>query len=226
MKTLTKKTNGRLADIPEAPAKLPPKQAESIHLKPIQVKLFEVRVVGISPLIVHRFSEKALKQIADKQQGKAAEPKGPKDPNAEYLASLHVMPDSGPAGDSMARYGFPAAGFKSAAVDACSFIDGITKVEARGAFHVLADAGGLVELKYASLRMREDFVRLNGQTADLRYRGEFDGWECTLKIRYNAAVITPERIINLLNVGGFSIGVGEWRPQRDGSNGMFEVPGT
>lgn len=32
-----------------------------------------------------------------------------------------------------------------------------------------------------------------------------------------------EQIIGLLNVGGFSNGVGEWRPQKNGSYGMFHV---
>jgi len=27
----------------------------------------------------------------------------------------------------------------------------------------------------------------------------------------------------LFNVAGFAIGVGDWRPQKDGSNGMFRV---
>jgi hypothetical protein len=29
--------------------------------------------------------------------------------------------------------------------------------------------------------------------------------------------------VNLFNVAGFAVGVGEWRPERDGSNGMFHV---
>jgi hypothetical protein len=29
--------------------------------------------------------------------------------------------------------------------------------------------------------------------------------------------------VNLFNTAGFAIGVGEWRPQRDGSYGMFHI---
>jgi hypothetical protein len=32
-----------------------------------------------------------------------------------------------------------------------------------------------------------------------------------------------EQIVNLFNIGGFACGVGEWRPGKDGSNGMFHV---
>ena len=42
-------------------------------------------------------------------------------------------------------------------------------------------------------------------------------------IRYDADKITPEQIANLLNHGGQTIGVGEWRPQKNGTLGMFHV---
>jgi hypothetical protein len=59
--------------------------------------------------------------------------------------------------------------------------------------------------------------------ADLRYRGEFKKWSCRLRIRYNARVLSEDQILNLFEIAGFAIGVGEHRPQRDGSNGMFSL---
>lgn len=45
-----------------------------------------------------------------------------------------------------------------------------------------------------------------------------------LNLRYNKnGVYTLEQIINLINVGGFSCGIGEWRPEKDGQNGMYSV---
>jgi hypothetical protein len=207
--------NGRL----EIPAQ---QHDVNVQLKPIDVRIFNLRLEGTSPLIVHKFSEKSKKAIEDKQQKKAKEAKSAREPKAEYLASFYVMPGS-TAGADDARYGFPAAGFKNAAVDACSFIDGVTKVQARGSFHVIGAEAGLIEIKHAGVAMREDTVRIGMGALDLRYRPEFSDWKCELAIHYNAAVITPEQIVNLFNVAGFAIGVGEWRPQRDGSNGMFRV---
>ena len=66
-------------------------------------------------------------------------------------------------------------------------------------------------------------VRIGMGVADLRYRGEFKQWSTTLNIRYNANVMSMEQIVNLFNIGGFSCGVGEWRPEKGGSNGMFHV---
>ncbi len=95
----------------------------------------------------------------------------------------------------------------------------MTKVEARGAFHINGD---LVKIK-GTPAPREDMVRIAMGTADIRYRGEFKKWSCEFEIRYNRCVLSEEQIINLFNAAGFGIGVGEWRPQKDGSMGMFHV---
>jgi len=71
--------------------------------------------------------------------------------------------------------------------------------------------------------MREDMVRVGMGTADLRYRGEFADWSAKLLVRYNANVLSESQILNILNVAGFAVGVGEWRPERDGMSGMFHV---
>lgn len=60
-------------------------------------------------------------------------------------------------------------------------------------------------------------------TADIRYRGEFQEWSALLPIQYNAGVITKEQLANMLNMGGFAVGVGEWRPEKGGSYGMYHV---
>lgn len=217
MKTKSIGTNGRLEQMGVSS-----ESEVSVALRPINVKTFKLKIIESSPLIVHKFSEKSKKQIEDKQAKKAKEARAVRDPNAEYLASFYMMPNSPPAGKTGAKYGFPAAGFKSAAVDACSFIEGITKVVARGAFHVVAE-GGLVPIEFDDVQMREDTVRVGMGSLDLRYRPEFTGWSCELVIRYNASVLSPEQIVSLFNVAGFSVGIGEWRPQKDGSNGMFAV---
>lgn len=168
-------------------------------------------LVGTSPLICHRFAEKAKRQMLDKQMKKAVGPKSAKDPEVDYQDSLYPMPD----GDG---YGFPAIAFKASMVGSARFL-GLKMTEMRGAFHV---PGELVRI-IGEPQMREDMVRLQGNTADIRYRGQFDPWEVHLTIRYNAGFISQEQLANLLVTAGFSQGIGEWRPERDGSNGMWEL---
>lgn len=182
-----------------------------IELPRLELHILRVTLVGDSPLICHAWSKKAKEEMLHKQMKKAKQARTAKDPQKDYEESLYKMPDGG--------YGFPAVAFKSAAVDACSHTANITKVEARGSFHILGD---MVKID-GEPNPREDMVRIAMGTADIRYRGEFRQWKCEFDVRYNSNVISPEQILNLFNTGGFAIGVGEWRPQKDGSFGMFHV---
>ena len=199
-------------------------EEQEVMLQPIDIREFELTLTGTSPLIVHRFSEKAKKSIEDKQQKKATQAKAKRVPRDEYLAAFYML--SGKPDTKSAKYGFPAAAFKHVSVGACRYIDKMTMTVARGAFHVKALRDGLVEITSKKPpRMREDAVRLSGpgSSLDLRYRPEFADWSVTLRIQYNASAITPEQIVNMFSIGGFSIGVAELRPERGGSNGMFAV---
>ena len=84
----------------------------------------------------------------------------------------------------------------------------------------------LAEVKGSVPRMREDMVRVGGisKTADIRHRAQFDNWYMDLNVSYNAnGPITLEQIVNLINLGGFTCGIGEWRPEKDGSFGTYRV---
>ena len=195
-----------------------------VEIPEINLRTMKLTIVGDSPLIVHAWREKAKKMILDKQMKKATTAKEAKDPWIDFCESLYWldgMPDKPTEEDiATARFGFPACGFKAAAVDA-GYQQGILakKTTARGAFHIIGD---MVEIK-GTPTMREDMVRIGMGTADIRYRGEFKEWTAELIIRYNPNVMSAEQIVNLINMGGFANGVGEWRPSKDGSFGTFHV---
>lgn len=190
-----------------------------IELPALEIRAMEITLVGDSPLICHKWSEKAKRQMLDKQMKKATQAKEAKDPKKDYEDSLYIL--SKPKARKKI-YGFPTIGFKAAAVDACSHVSNVTKVQARGAFHI---DGEFVVID-GTPRPREDMVKIGMGTSDIRYRGEFPEWRTTFKIRFNQNVISPAQIMNLFNTAGFAIGVGDWRPQRDGIYGMFHVEGT
>lgn len=199
------------------------KLSNAVSIPEIKLSVFKLTLVGDSSLICHRWSEKAKKQMLDKQMGTACGPKARKNPEKDFLESLYWL-DGMPANPTIkdvkkAKFGFPAVAFKSAAVDASLQTDGGKKTVSRAAFHVL---GELVAIE-GTPEPREDMVKVGMGTADLRYRGEFKKWKAELTIRHNPDVLSAAQITNLFNMGGFGVGVGEWRPQRDGSYGMFHV---
>lgn len=185
-----------------------------VKIPPMDIHHLMVQLVGDSALICHAWSDKAKKMMLDKQMKNAKPAKEAKDPGRDYEDSLYKYPGGG--------YGFPTIAFKAAAVDACSHVDGITKVEARGAFHI---NGELLKIN-GEPKLREDMVRVGMGTADIRYRGEFNPWSVDVPIRYNASVLSDEQIMHLFEIAGFAIGIGEWRPQRDGMYGLFHVKRT
>jgi hypothetical protein len=192
-----------------------------IEVPPLDLKTARLTLIGDTPLISHRFAEKARKEILAKQMKKAKQGREAKDPEADFMGSLHEIPGQSGA------YGFPASAFKQAAVRAAKSVPGMTMTDTRGYFHVLTDPthNNLVPLRYGDLRNVEDVVRLGGPgaPADIRYRGYFYNWEVDLDIQYNASLISAEQIAHLFDIAGFSVGVGDWRPERDGSFGRFHV---
>ena len=196
----------------------------TVEIPAIEIKTFQLRLVGDSPFISHAWSDKAKKEMLDKQMKKATKGKDVKDPFMDFCNSLYWLTEKpeNPTMDDVlkAKFGFPVIGCKASAVSA-GFRNDIfqSKTVPNGAFHIM---GEFAEIEGVP-NMREDMVRIGMGTADLRYRGEFKEWATTLTIRYNPFAISMEQIINLFNVGGFSCGVGEWRPEKGGSFGMYHV---
>lgn len=217
-------SNGAVVDaVPTKRVKVAVENTKRIELPQLKIAQARVSLVGDSPLIQHKWSEKAKRAMLDKQMKKAKGAKEAKDPWMDFCHSLYwlsPMPDEPTEVDiAKAKFGCPAVAFKAAAVDACSYVDGVTKVEARGAFHI---NGEFVDIT-GTPTIREDMVRIAMGTADIRYRGEFKQWRCEFVLRYNTNVLSLDQIVNLFNTAGFAVGVGEWRPQKDGSYGMFHV---
>jgi hypothetical protein len=208
----------------EAMEKTPPKAAVagiSIQLPQLDIRTIQIRIVGDSPLISHKWSEKAKKQMLDKQMGNATAGKEHKNPQRDYEESMYIM-EPAPKGQPFesSKFGFPTIAFKNAAVSACTSLGkSVSKVAARQAFHVI---GELVHIT-GTPRMREDMVKIGMGTADIRYRGEIPDWSCVLTVRYNSRVLSAEQIVNLFNTAGFAVGIGEWRAEKDGSSGLFHV---
>jgi len=202
----------------EAMETLPPSSpGVQIKVPNLDLRLTYLPIVGVTPLICHAWSEKAKKMILDKQTGVASTGREHKNPEQDFRDSLYDFPGGG--------YGFPAVAFKASAVSACTSLGkSITKVAARQAFHVMADdpKTGLVKIT-GKPEMRDDMVRVGMGTADIRFRGQFFPWSCKLGVRYNARVLSIEQIANIFNTAGFAVGVGEWRSERDGEYGQFEV---
>jgi len=186
-----------------------------ITLSRLKIEILPVTIIGTSPLIFHRWDEKSKQMILDKQMKKAAKGRAVRDPQSDYQATYYR--------DSDGDIAVPVLMIKNALVSAVRNVEGLTMTLVRGALFCKGDSQGFAKVKYTSERMREDMVRVGMGTADIRFRGEVDGWSVSFLIEYNPTVISAEQVLSLLDLAGFSVGIGEWRPEKNGDYGRFKV---
>ena len=217
-----------------------------IEIKPIKVETAQITLVGDTPLIVHAWSEKAKKEMLDAQQKEKKDKKAKEksDPFAEFVNALYWLtpkPEE-PTQEAFeqavaagAKFGFPIAAIKQAALAAC-YRAGIIPNQAgmKSVFFLNAVSGvnpmtgsELAEIETDEPpRFREDMVKIGGiqKVADLRYRPEFRNWKIRLKISLiDVGTFDMQSVINAINMGGFMNGIGEWRMDRDGDFGRYHV---
>ena len=221
------------------------KETAKVEVMSVELVKVPITIIGTSPLICHAWSAKAKREMLEKQMGIAKKRKHEiKIPENDFISSLNwltPMPELGADREEAkknfdeaiktgAKFGFHIGGIKQ------SFIKGASRsgmdvkmTELRGSFF-LKGMGEYSNADYAEIvtpnppRMREDMVMVGGMSkaADLRYRAQFDVWEIPLMMIVNKnGKYTVEQLLATINAGGFSTGIGEWRPEKDGQYGMY-----
>lgn len=181
----------------------------------------DVPIVGVSPVIPHKWSEKALRMMREAQSGsKARAKKEPKEAKAEAEGSLYRLPNGQP--------GFPATGFKAAIVGAARFFDGVTMTSLKSGLFVEGEGPDQLVPLDGEMTLREDTPRNANGVADLRYRYQFDPWSAVLRVTFLPALMDAKSVYALVDAAGNG-GVGDWRPSapksQTGTFGRFEVRG-
>lgn len=193
---------------------------ETVKIPPIDFGYAKIKLIGETPLIVNKMSNKAKEEMLAKQMKRAKTARAAKDPEQCFKDSLYEIPGK------KNKYGVPAGGIRLCAVSACRFVEGMAMTTAKGAFQVLSGPGDLIEIEGDKPVMDESIVRIGkfpNKTADIRYRGRFDKWSVTFPVKFNKGLISVEQLANLFDTAGFSVGLCEHRPEKSGSNGMFRV---
>lgn len=188
-----------------------------------------LKIEGTSPLICHKFSMKAKRMILDKQMGRSSRKKAPRNPDEDFIGSLHFIGQSPEtieeweAKKKTWRYGMPADALKASAVRGAKLGD-VAMTDSRTMFFVEPESGqhdNLVEILSDEPPFpRQDHVRITN-TSDVRIRGTFENWSANLRITYHARACTSEQVVGWFNAAGVCVGIGEWRPLGRASSGVF-----
>ncbi len=186
--------------------------AKKGQFETLKLKTVAVPIVGETPLLMHRFSEKAAGIMLGKHMGTASAGREAKEPTLELIRALYLLGGEG--------FGMPTVAFKAAAVRGADMTGMLAMAKAKTAFRVegpmnLVQVFGVPEMDVQPAR--------NNQTMDIRIRPRFDEWGALVLVRFNEGQLSVEQVHQLFQAGGFGAGLGDWRQERDGINGSFRV---
>lgn len=199
-----------------------------VAITPPDFRHIAINIRGTAPLVINRFSAKAMEIMRQTQEAgstaRSRKTREAKDFDALYEGAKHISDDG--------WEGIHAAAFRNAAISACRAC-GFKMTHAKLAFMVMADGFDRVDgapLVRISEGEAEQWVaptRNATGVVDLRWRPMYRQWAATLRIRYDAGMLTDADVVNLIARVGMQVGVGEGRPDSKQSAGLgfglFEV---
>lgn len=170
-----------------------------------------IEVKGTNSLIQNNFSQKAVEQILRKHMGLTVvkEAKKPR----EVVEAATIRNVNG-------LVCVPPTAFKKAMLSAATQTKSLKKTHLKTALFV---QGASIPITYTSMQSRMDMVRTSGisRGPDVRFRPEFLDWGARMVVAF-ADTLSERSVVDLMQRAG-GVGVGEWRPEKDGTNGTFEV---
>lgn len=192
-------------------------EVQRIVVDDLPTVAFTMRLVGQTPLITNRFGESAIEKLEGGQTGKGKAPKVAREPEAEFEEGIYRLPDG--------SCGIPASAVRKAIASAAMRMTG---GEQKGTV-VLAsftiqtgDGRGYLAIEGPAPRMRRDHVVRMGK-GNLAYRPEFWPWAINVPVTLYLPNLSVPEFIQLVRMAGFGIGLGNWRPEKKGDFGTFDV---
>jgi len=189
-------------------------QAESFCIERPQRATLAFEIRGRSAYIQNCFSQKAIEEMLRKHMGLTVqrEKKNPR----QLIENATIRNINGDVC-------IPPVGIKCAMLTAAGGLKTFqrAKTQLKTGLFIM---GQSLPLSYKEMRPRMDMVRTSGMTRvpDVRFRPSFLGWSTKLVIQYNDSFLQPQSVADLLMRAG-DVGIGEWRPERGGVYGTFDV---
>lgn len=180
----------------------------------------EFAILGTSPVILNRMSEKAMRVLLAPAGRKTAAEKQSTmkhDPYAEFRASPYMIPDKSAPTLLAAIAPWFKKGISGAAIDM-----GAKRTQIGRLVHVVGERLPLygVPRLLMSVTRSADINR----TPDVRTRAIVPEWACYVSVSFPTPVLNQQIIANLLAAAGQFQGVGDWRPEKGaGAYGQYEI---
>lgn len=200
-----------------------PKKEESgeIVIQVVDKGVLEFCILGKSPLIMNRMSQKVWFELLAPKGKKNATEKASSlkhDPIKEFRDAPYRMAD--PKAPTLLAI-LPTA-FKRAMGTAALDTPGAKKAQIGRLVYVEGEQLPVygVPKVFMAITRSADMNR----TPDVRTRAILPEWACRLTVTFTKPLLREQSISNLLAAAGFQSGVGDWRQEKgSGSYGSFEL---
>jgi len=199
------------------------RQSKPIAVPRPRQSLIEAVLVGIEPgLLINPFDRKAEEQLlASMQKGTAKRTRADKDPEREYAARLAAV--RLPEDDT---YWLDIRAFKKAMCRGAKSVDKLNMTDVRGGVFVVQDS--VINQKpvahIAGVAERYSCHASNkGGSPDYRTRVLLPAWRYTLRFLVDTSILSVDQSMLCLVNAGTGVGVGDWRPEKDGVHGRWTV---
>lgn len=178
-------------------------------------------IVGDTPMILNRMSQKVLHELLLPRGRKTAAEKASTakhDPLAEFRASPYTLDDP----EAPTLIAQLSACFKKAIAGAALDLPGANKSQIGRLCWVKGERVPIFGIPqiFMSVTRSADMNR----TPDVRTRCIIPKWACLITVEYTKPLLKEQVISNLLATAGMSQGIGDWRPQKGaGTYGQFRL---
>lgn len=180
-------------------------------------------LLGVTPIILNRLSEKVQRELLLPKGRKTAADKAASlkhNPLEEFRSSPYTDPNP----DSPTLIQFLATAFKGAMMEAALDMPGVNKSQIKRLVWVDGERVSL----YGVPQMILSPVRSAdmNRTPDIRSRAIITEWACKISIAYRKPILREQGVVNLLAAAGTTPGVGDWRVGKGSGNfGRFQIVG-
>jgi len=124
--------------------------------------------------------------------------------------------------DCTAIHGVACAGIRLGMVRAAKSC-GAVMTDTNCNIRVESPYGNELPIKFETLVSGEVPVKVGKNQTDLRYRPHYSNWSLDIAITHQSEIIGPEELTQLLRNAGEFVGLSEWRNEKGGQYGAYEV---
>lgn len=203
-------------------------QSTEIQVVKMDTGMVHFHVVGTTPVILNRMTEKGMRELLLPKGRKTAADKATSlkhDPMQEFRASPYTSRDPKSPTYLLALAVWFKKGCASAALD----IPGVAKAKIDRMLWGIGDQCKEERISlYGVPQMMMAITRSADQNAtpDVRSRVIIPRWACTVSIKYPKPQLNDVAVTNLLVAAGMLSGIGDWRNEKgSGRYGCYEVVG-